>query len=353
MTKIFGNWVPLFIAGMALISWITKPDSSPPGYKLNLSEYGFFKGKIAEMTPAENVIPYELNTPLFSDYARKARFIRLPEGATVAYNDSLVLDFPKGTEIVKTFYYPVDARNPEKGRQLIETRVLIHEEGGWKALPYVWNEAQTEATLDVAGARRDVSWKDEKGKKQKISYAVPNMNQCKGCHLRGEELTPIGPSARQLNGTQTYHTEETHNQLAYWSEAGILKDLPDLADVPSVPSWTDPHSGTLEERARAYLDINCAHCHNPDGPANTSGLYLDVHTEDPAKLGIRKSPIAAGRGSGGRKYDIDPGNPNASILVYRMESEDPGVMMPELSRKLLHQEGIDLIREWIAGMPGN
>ncbi|MEM9719005.1 MAG: SO2930 family diheme c-type cytochrome [Bacteroidota bacterium] len=349
MCTIKWTTILLLLGGVVLVSWISYP-APVVGYKMKLSDYGFFQGDIAEMIPAEDVIPYELNTPLFSDYALKARFIRFPEGKTVSYDDSLVLDFPVGTAIVKTFYYPVDARNPEKGRQLMETRVLLNEKAGWKALPYVWNAEQTDAMLDVAGARKEVSWKDDKGKKQKLSYVVPNMNQCKGCHLRGEILTPIGPSARQLNGAYTYPSGERLNQLSYWEAKGVLTELPALTSVPSVPIWKDPLSGSREERARGYLDINCAHCHNPDGPANTSGLYLDIHTEEPAKLGIRKSPIAAGRGSGGRKYDIDPGNPNASILVYRMESEDPGVMMPELSRKLLHHEGIELIRNWIAGM---
>ncbi len=343
----------LAILGGILLGGIGWNIPHPPqegSYKAQLSEYGFFTGDLSNMLPAEGVLPYDLNTPLFSDYARKARFVRIPSGSKIPYNDSLVLDFPVGTEIVKTFYYPIDARNPDKGRKLIETRILIREEAGWKALPYVWDEQQTDAFLDVAGARKQIQWKDEKGKKQKLDYVIPNMNQCKGCHLHADVLTPIGPSARQLNGDFSYGSDGTHNQLQFWAEKGMLNGLPAQGDIPSLPDWDNPQTASLENRARAYLDINCGHCHNPKGPANTSGLYLDIHTQDPAQLGILKSPIAAGRGSGGRKFDIDPGNPNSSILVFRMESEDPGVMMPELSRKLIHQEGIQLIRDWISEM---
>jgi hypothetical protein len=98
------------------------------------------------------------------------------------------------------------------------------------------------------------------------------------------------------------------------------------------------------------LDINCAHCHNKAGQAQTSGLYLDWKQTDHTAFGFNKSPIAAGRGSGDLKYDIVPGRPEESILLYRMKSTDPGVMMPELSRSLVHNEGVDLIREWIKGM---
>ena len=318
-------------------------------YKQKLSDYGFFTGSLSAMNPSKRVIPYELNTPLFSDYAWKARFVYFPEGSTASYDPEEVMAFPVGTHIIKTFYYPKDFRHPEKGRNLMETRILIHEDKGWKALPYIWNEEQTEAYLDVAGGRKAISWKDKNGKKKKLEYVIPNMNQCKGCHLKGEKIMPIGPTARQLNGEMELNGS-SHNQLSYWAEKGYLQGLPELSLAPKVPKWDDPHSGNLEDRARAYLDINCAHCHKPDGPANTSGLFLHVQETDPAKLGINKAPIAAGRGSGGRKYGIVPGKADESILLYRMESEDPGVRMPELARKMIDEEGVELIRSWINQM---
>ena len=317
--------------------------------KMKLSEYGFFEGNIADQKPAEGVLPYALNTPLFSDYAEKLRFVKLPDGKQVPYNDKEVFDFPVGTTIIKTFYYPLDARKPEKGRKLMETRLLIHEEKGWKALAYHWDDAQSDAVLEVAGARKKISWINAAGKKQKLEYAMPDVNQCKGCHSYEGEMRPIGPSARQLNGDFPYESG-TSNQLNKMKEIGWLADAPAHEEIPKIAVWDDPSTGDLDARARAWLDINCAHCHNPKGPASTSGFFLDVHQDDPSVYGVLKTPVAAGRGSGERDYDILPGDANASILYYRINSEDPGIMMPELGRKLIHKEGAQLIKDWIDAM---
>ena len=85
-------------------------------------------------------------------------------------------------------------------------------------------------------------------------------------------------------------------------------------------------------------------------PAQTSGLNLSIHETESIALGIMKTPVAAGRGSGNLKYDIVPSKPNESILLYRLESTDPGEMMPEVGRKTMHKEGVDLNREWIKAM---
>jgi uncharacterized repeat protein (TIGR03806 family) len=310
--------------------------SADANYKENLSDYGFFKGTLKDQIPTDGVVLYTLNSPLFSDYASKLRFVRLPEGKSVSYNPDSVLQFPVGTAIVKTFYYPFDERNPEKGRRLMETRVLLHEAKGWVALPYIWNKEQTDAVLEVAGGSDQVSWIDAAGKKQSFEYQVPNMNQCKGCHERSGEMTPIGPSVRQLNDG---------HQLQHWETAGLLKGLP-KDHIPALVNYSDA-SASLDDRVKAYLDINCAHCHNATGPARSSGLYLDWNSKDRTAYGFLKPPVAAGRGSGNLSYDIVPGKPEQSILHYRMASRDPGVMMPELGRQLTHHEGVELVRSWI------
>ncbi len=334
------------IAVIGMISMSFKDQSAPLA---KLSDYGLFSGKLSDQKPAQGVLSYALNTPLFSDYAEKLRFVKIPDGSSVPYNDSIVFNFPAGTILVKTFYYPVDFRHPEKGRQLIETRLLIHEQNGWKALPYIWNEAQTEANLDVAGETRQVKYIDEMGKSRQQAYYIPNMNQCKGCHNKGERMEPIGPSARQLSGKFNYNGEQDF-QLIHWAKEGKLNGLPVREHLPKAVVWNDPSSGSVNERARLWLDINCAHCHQPRGPASTSGLFLGAGEIDPLRLGIRKTPVAAGRGSGDLQYGILPGQPDKSILVYRMESKDPGVMMPELGRSLAQKEAIALIRQWIKEM---
>ena len=113
---------------------------------------------------------------------------------------------------------------------------------------------------------------------------------------------------------------------------------------------TPDSSTALELRARSYLHANCAHCHRRDGPASNSGLFLTFGEGERAAWGYRKRPVAAGRGSGGLAFDIAPGDPDGSIMVHRMQSLEPGVMMPELGRGLPHPEGIELIRDWIAAM---
>ena len=339
------------IAAWLLTLWLTLVSWQTASVPEKLSDYGFFTGDLAHQRPTAGVVPYTLNTPLFSDYAEKLRFIQLPPGQSVTYTDSAVLHFPVGTTLIKTFYYPHDFRDPAKGRRLLETRLLVHQPDGWKALVYVWNPEQTDALLEVAGDTKTVQYVDARGTARQQAYGIPNLNQCKGCHNRQEVLTPIGPSVRQLNGDLAYAgAEKKENQLQHWQRTGMLTGMPPLADCPKTPVWDQPETGSLNDRARAWLDINCAHCHNPQGPAMTSGLNLSIGETNPTALGILKTPVAAGRGSGGHAFDIVPGKPEASILIYRLYSTDPGDRMPELGRKTVHTESLELLRAWIKAM---
>jgi uncharacterized repeat protein (TIGR03806 family) len=323
---------------------------APAGPFEKLSQYGLFAGDPPAQQPAPGVIPYDINSALFSDYTEKFRFIKLPVGSSAVYKPDGVFDLPIGTLIAKTFAYPRDARDPSKGRRLLETRILKHEPDGWVGLPYVWNDAQTEATLDVAGDTVNVSWVHSDGEPRTNSYIIPNSNQCKGCHKAGETMLPIGPKARHLNRDFDYASGK-ENQLTHWARLGVLSGVPDPGDAPRLAVWDDPTTGTLDARARAWLEINCAHCHSPDGPARNSGLDLLASQQNPTSFGINKPPVAAGIGSGGLAYDIVPGQPDRSILAFRIASTHPGVMMPELGKRLVHKEGVALVREWIAAMP--
>lgn len=314
--------------------------------KLKLSEYNFFNNPIKNLDASEGVILYSLNSPLFSDYAFKKRFVKIPAGHKAGYNSKEVLDFPEGTVLIKNFYYPADFREPEKNLRLLETRLLILENGNWKALPYIWNEEQTEAYLSISGKTIAVEWVHYDGMKRQLNYSVPNANQCKGCHLKGNKMMPIGPSARQLNGSLP---GEIKNQLMEWMEHGLLENIPALNQLPRLVSYENTKE-PIAKRARAWLEINCAHCHRSDGAAKTSGLRLTADENDLLVLGVGKAPIAAGKGSGGRLFGIVPGRPEESILQYRIESIHPGIMMPELGRKLVHEEGVELVREWIKEM---
>ncbi len=140
------------------------------------------------------------------------------------------------------------------------------------------------------------------------------------------------------------------NQLVQWSADHVLVGVPDGEEQPKLAVFDQPETGTVDARARAWLEVNCAHCHNPAGTARTSGLDLRIVQDEAAKFGVFKSPVAAGKGSGGRMYDIVPGKPDESILMYRLESEEPGARMPNLARNLIHHESNELIRSWIMAM---
>jgi uncharacterized repeat protein (TIGR03806 family) len=298
--------------------------------------------------PSAGVTPYALNTPLFSDYAEKSRFLYLPPGAHAAYRAQGALDLPVGATLIKTFAYPADFRRPDEKVRVLETRLLIHRRSGWVALAYVWNGEQTEAVLKRAGKRIDVSFIDTHGQARTVDYKVPNANQCKECHSLSGHIAPIGVKARNLNGVFAY-AEGPENQLAHWTRTGLLTGAPSPDKAPRTAIWDAP-SEPLELRARAYLDANCGHCHNARGIASNTGLFLNLEEARPAKIGLNKRPVAAGKGSGDLEIDLVPGHPDASIIAYRMASTDPGVMMPELGRSLVHDEGLAVVRDYIAKM---
>lgn len=314
-----------------------------------ISQYNLFKDPVRQI-PNDGVVPYDLNTPLFSDYTSKHRFLYLPPGTSAQYNAEEAFDFPVGTCIVKSFGYLHDMRDPAKGEKIIETRLLIRKPDGWVGLPYRWEPDMSDAKLVVAGGREEVSWIHSDGEERHLNYIIPNMNQCKQCHENQKVMVPVGPKARHMNKDYAYDTG-VENQLQHLAKIGYLSGLPeDFASVPRLPKAEDPATGTLDERARAYLDINCAHCHNPKGPAYVSGLDLSYAQHEPGRLGIMKPPVAAGRGAGTNRVGIMPGKPDESILVYRIESTNPGIMMPQLPRQTVHKEGVALIREWIASL---
>lgn len=325
-------------------------DVNLPPFKL-LSEYNLYSGDLKELIPNTGLLPFDLITPLFSDYAKKLRFVWMPEGISATYSEKDVFEFPIGAVLIKNFYFPHDFSDEAKGRRVIETRLLVNRPSGWDALAYIWNDEQTEAKLEIAGGIKQVKWRAANGEIVETPYIIPNKNQCKGCHVGDGKFLPIGPKARNLNMDYNY-AGEVINQLKKWSDIGYLTDMPAGDTIPKIAKWDEEDSGTLEERAMAYLEVNCGTCHNRKGPAHTTGLYLTVFEKEPTHLGMCKSPVAAGLGSGGRIYDIVPGKPEESILTFRMESTNPGIMMPELGRKLVHKEGVELIKRWITSIKG-
>jgi uncharacterized repeat protein (TIGR03806 family) len=339
-----------------------------------LSDWGMVAAGGGRLKLGQGVVPYDLATPLFTDYAGKLRAIYLPPGQAAKYDAVRTFDFPVGTIISKTFYYPL----PEGGAaghvvravgaatqtgaggldlshvRLMETRILARRQTGWVALPYVWNDDQTDAVLARTGKLIPIVLDAADGAGQTVQYAVPNVNQCASCHTpdnASRQLSPIGPKARHLNRDFAY-TGGTENQLAHWARLGLLVGAPAPDAAPRNADYRDT-TAPLADRARAYLDINCSHCHSATGLARTTGLQLDANTTDVRHLGFCKPPVAAGPGTGNRIFDIVPGKPDDSIIIYRLAATAPGIRMPEVGRSVVHQEGVDLIRQWITSLPGS
>ncbi|ULQ54465.1 SO2930 family diheme c-type cytochrome [Flavihumibacter fluvii] len=314
-------------------------------FKARLSEYGFFTGVLKELHPSARLINYDLASPLFSDYSVKDRFIWLPLGQTMKYVSDGLLDFPDSTIIIKNFAY----QNKNHERIMLETRLLVKDPAGksWKVMTYLWNKEQTDAEKFIIGKKIPIELLDSKGQLVTTNYQVPNTNDCKSCHVNTSKLTPIGPKARNLNFTRN---GESINQLELWASTGQLTALPPVSRITRMPDFQDSVNYSLDQRARAYLDINCAHCHTRGGDAYNTGLFLEFEQNDPNYLGIMKSPVSAGGGAGGMNFDIVPGHAKTSILAYRMNSAEPGTAMPELGRSLIHHEGVDLVVDWINAM---
>ncbi len=359
-----------------------------------LDQYGLYLDETDPRAgPTPPGIPFDLNSILFSDYALKYRFLFLPPGddgrpQKAGYQDSAqcttlniydcytaTLTFPVGTVISKTFSFR-DGENED----VVETRLLIKRakrDGTpfWVGLPYRWTEqdGQRVALLTIEGSTESVSWDyddpdpevlDAGGNRKHYSgstdgYAVPNAGACVLCH-NGDDLEagapPIGPKVRNLNRDYDYADVGRMNQLAYMQMRGLL-DLPDdPANLESMPRWDVPGSGgqtpnspeDIHQRARAYLEVNCYHCHNPAGNAQNSGLVLDSFTNPMTqRQGICKPPVAAGRAADFGSYDIEPGNAQQSILPLRVATNEAGAAMPPLARSVAQDEVVELLMDWV------
>lgn len=353
-----------------------------------LSDYNLFLDPGDPTTGSnEQGIPYDLSTPLFTDYATKYRFVFVPEGKVATYSDHEVIEFPVGTVLVKTFSMPENTANRGSNETHIETRLLIHRSDGWTALPYYW-DSETDASYIVTGKSVEMAITHD-GESLEFEYAVPQKNQCTNCHAvvpvldkndpqdkRKSIFKPIGPKARFLNYDYDYGSQ-VENQLAHWESEGILTSVPvDKTTIKSAPIFDDTtvlSNLTNEEltvMARGYLDINCAHCHRQEltipedsyaGAAGDSGLTVEFNRDydaDPGKFGICKTAVAGGYPADENGYnqyprDVIPQHADRSYLLYRMNTNDGRHKMPELGQGSIHKEGVELIKAWINALPTN
>jgi len=327
-------------------------------YPHALSDWGIIELDGQRLQVNEAVVVYDLNTALFSDYALKLRTVFVPQGQSASYHPTETFDMPVGSIISKTFFYPKDSQgrllttNTWQGdpkaittatHHLVETRLLVKQDNGWDAVSYIWQD--DEAYLSITGKLQRLTLAND----EPLNYLVPSRNQCASCHATNHttgEIQPIGIKTRHLNRETSLYQA---NQLTHWQDKGLLAGV--VEPAPANALWDD-NNASLNHKARSYLDINCGHCHNSAGAADTSGLLLDYADHPKIAMGYCKPPIAAGKGTGGRLYSIVPGHPEASILSFRLDTSDPSMMMPELGRSLVHAEGVALVSSWIAQLEG-
>ncbi|RBQ03021.1 hypothetical protein [Pedobacter miscanthi] len=288
-------------------------------FKAKLSSYQLFKGEMLALKPADGVELFQLSSTLFTDYAEKQRLIKLPKGKQMVLNDDGLPIFPEGTIIAKTFYY---SKVEGKGRQLIETRLLILHQSKWNVATFRWNATQTDADLINDGANIPINFTGLDGEWRKISYHIPAKQECGSCHRQNNEIIPIGPKARNLNIT-VERGGKNINQLIYLMKKGVIKQ----SRINSITGLPDYHDDTLPlvQRARAYMDINCAHCHQAGGFAGNTTLNLDFGT-DLEHTGIKF---------------------NKSNIIIRTNQMGE-FHMPKLGTTVIDKEGVELMKKYIS-----
>lgn len=287
-----------------------------------LSQMGVFDGSLSDLNPTNGVQLYEINSTLFTDYSHKQRLIRLPEGQSMRYNNTDLLPaFPNNTLIAKTFFYNLDERDPSLGKKIIETRILLKVNDTWLVGDYIWNEAQTEATYRETGSTEAISYIDQNGNLQNVNYQIPSKQDCFTCHNNNNNTFPIGPKLRNLNFIPSYTNQ---NQLDYFAGLGLLQGV-NSGSTTVLPNWED-ETLLIEDRARAYMDVNCAHCHQPGGSV-PSGFTLDFRLQTP----FADTGIYANRGE----------------IIARFQSTLPTYRMPQLGRTVVHGEALQMLNEYM------
>ena len=308
----------------------------------SLSQYKFFSGILKDLEPSYGVLPYELATGLFTDYAEKKRFVWLPEGTKASYDgDGKILNFPVGTALIKTFFY----RNvqPSNNTRIIESRIMIKKATGWIVADYVWNDNQTDAFLQTIGGTTQVSWRNDNNEIKNVNYRIPSENECQICHKISGQNVPLGIKPQNININNIY-PEGVKNQLTKFIDFGYLENsLP--STIVSIVDYKDL-SKSLNLRVRSYFEVNCSACHQVGGYAQTFDLrFAFSETSNPSKMGVCLIPQHIVPGVSGNI--VKPSDLNRSILYYRVNTTDPSYRMPFLGRTIKHDEGVQLIQDWI------
>jgi uncharacterized repeat protein (TIGR03806 family) len=307
-----------------------------------LSQTGVFSS-LESLTPAPGIIEYEVNSPLWSDGTLKRRFMALPGVSRIEFEPQGNWRFPVGSVLIKQFDLP----KVGGGTQRIETRVLVNQAAGWIGYSYRWNAQGTDATLVQDGSDASYTVPDSNGAARSLVWDFPSSTDCLRCHT-GVTGQILGVRTNQLNRSFNYPLR-SDNQLRALNNIGLF--TPDIGDASQYPALANPGDAAapLAARARAYLEANCSHCHQPNGPTPvTLDFRARIAVADTGSLNV-----AVERPSNSRidPVRISPGNRNASEVWLRLNRRDD-FAMPPLATNLMDPLAIDVIGQWIdAGAP--
>jgi uncharacterized repeat protein (TIGR03806 family) len=321
-----------------------RPDGDIP--KL-LSQTGAFKDA-SHLVPSDELIPYDLIVPFWSDGAQKLRWIAVPKGK-IELSPGGEWIFPAGTVFVKTFELPVDARDPGAKRRL-ETRLLMVQGGGSVyGVVYKWRADLSDAELLSADSlSEDVSIANAAGEFHSQTWYYPSRKDCITCHNQHSGGV-LGAKARQLNHDFRYPSGVSDNELRVWNHLGLFARPLSDADIGNSPrlAAADDATHTLEDRARSYLDANCSHCHRPGGTVAGFDARYDTPLE---RQELVNGAVLLDQGID-RPRIISPHDIWRSIAYMRINTVGD-IRMPPIDRETIDERGVGLMRAWIDSMPG-
>lgn len=330
------------------IEQLAPRNPSPGNVPATLSATGLF-ADLATLTPAPRLLPYEVIVPQWLNGARTRRWIALPEGHRITFHPNADWRFPAGTVLVQQVDWPKDARRPEQTAR-IETRVLVAQpDGAFYGLNYRWDAAGRDATLVTHDDERaTLDRLDEKGARTRVLWAHSGTESCSQCHSQGAGYV-LGLKTRQLNRDVAGPDGTPRNQLADWARRGMLDPLPgpDPGRHLRRHAALDDSAADAGEKVRAYLDANCAHCHNsapiPAAWRGNSNLPL-------ADQLLVFGPLV-GPDAGGHRHVVAPRDPEGSDLFHRVSANVIGQRMPPLEADSVDRPFVALLRDWIDALP--
>jgi uncharacterized repeat protein (TIGR03806 family) len=322
----------------------------------NLSEYKLFQNQCDPTGDIISGTEYLLTTNVFKDHTSVYRRPFMPQGEIINYSADGIYDFPLGTTFIQTYAMPKDtSQRSLEHETLLETRMSIKRESGWVYRNYIWNEDQTDAVLSTAGKTFDINLKHN-GEDILFQYKAPAQHYCTKCHIDNGSPMPIAMRTIYLNALfDVPILQQSFNQLEEWSNGGqgILANAPvDIQSLPSGATITPEMNAAsvddddLEHFAKTWLDISCAHCHNPSGDAaltNTKLAYSNTVNE----MGLCTMPIAFDEEG---NVIINPGDAETSVLYNRIVTENISDRMPPLNHTVIDQTGAELVKRWINQM---